>query len=91
MPLPSSQTPSRPAPRPKNRLTAVSTTNADKDLLIDEYVELYDKGEAFKADVIAAKERTILRATKAFDSVLVCSFRFSVARANSIRRIRSLI
>jgi hypothetical protein len=71
LPLTATKTSARPAPRPKNRLAAPPTTNAEKDLLADEYAELYDKGDAFKADVIAAKDRTIVRAGKAFNSVLV--------------------
>jgi hypothetical protein len=68
---PPTQSSSRPAPRPLHRVTALPTTNEDKDRLVAEYHESYNRAEAFKNDVVAADAKSISKVGKAFDAALV--------------------
>jgi hypothetical protein len=66
-------TPSKP---PKPRPTAKSSLSAKVNYLCDQYHDLYDKGDAFKTDLLEAKGKTELaNRSSAFASCMVSECR----------------
>jgi hypothetical protein len=80
-----SQTPSRPRPRAIRPLPVVD----ERAQLVTEYLQLYDKAEAFKNDLAAAEARMVVTTGRIFTTALVSSLiKPSYAHSLAVGKVR---